>query len=65
VVTSVKPTPYVPQPGLFTSSFDEYIKGMVRSELAAEGVPLNEPFKNPDYIGYLSRQMNQIIKNNF
>lgn len=34
------------QPGLFTSPFEEYVKVLIKSELAESGVPLNEPFQN-------------------
>lgn len=32
------------QPDLFTSPFEEYVKVLIKSELAAGGVPTNEPF---------------------
>jgi len=35
------------QPGLYTSPFEEYIKVLIKSELAGGGIPTNEPFQNP------------------
>jgi hypothetical protein len=35
------------QPNLFTSPFEEYVKVLIRSELTADGIPINEPLKNP------------------
>ena len=35
------------QPSLFTSPFEEYVKVLIKSELAESGIPTNEPFKNP------------------
>lgn len=47
VVAGAKGGPYTitNQPNLFTSPFEEYVKLLIKSELAAEGVPTNEPFQ--------------------
>jgi hypothetical protein len=47
VVTVPKGGPYTitNQPSLFTSPFEEYVKLLIKSELAEQGVPTNEPFQ--------------------
>ena len=44
------PYTFTNQPGLFTSPFEEYVKVLIKSELAESGIPTNEPFENPKNI---------------
>ena len=48
------------QPSLFTSPFEEYVKVLIKSELAAGGVPTNEPFQNP--VNYVTQTITNIFK---
>jgi len=48
------------QPSLFTSPFEEYVKVLIKSELAAGGVPTNEPFQNP--LNYITQTITNIFK---
>ena len=41
------PYTFTNQPNLFTSPFEEYVKVLIRSEMANGGMPSNEPFQNP------------------
>jgi hypothetical protein len=54
------------QPDLFTSPFEEYVKVLIKSELAATGIPTNEPFQDsPNMINYLKKEVNKVVKKNF
>ena len=53
------------QPSLFTSPFEEYVKVLVRSELAAEGIPTDEPFENPGIVKNMMKDVSKVIKKNF
>ena len=68
VTTPGKQNPYTitNQPNLFTSPFEEYVKVLIRSELTADGIPINEPFQNsPDMIGELKKQVYKVVRKNF
>ena len=55
------------QPNLFTSPFEEYVKVLIRSELTAGGVPINEPFQDapPNAVKYLTKEVSKVIRKNF
>jgi hypothetical protein len=54
------------QPGLFTSPFEEYVKVLIKSELVAGGVPINEPFQDsPNIVNYLKKEVNKAVRKNF
>jgi len=54
------------QPNLFTSPFEEYVKVLIKSELAESGIPTNEPFQDsPNIINYLKKEVNKVVKKNF
>ena len=55
------------QPGLFTSPFEEYVKVLIKSELASDGIPINEPFQNtpPTIINHLKKEVNKVVRKNF
>jgi hypothetical protein len=68
VVTTGKGGPYTltNQPDLNTSPFEAYLKVLIKSELAAEGVPVTEPFQNPpNVIKYISNEVEKVIRKNF
>jgi len=48
------------QPSLFTSPFEEYVKVLIKSELASQGVPTNEPFQNP--LNYVTQTITNMFK---
>jgi len=54
------------QPGLFTSPFEEYVKVLIKSELAADGIPTNEPFQDsPNIVNNLKKEVNKVVRKNF
>ena len=54
------------QPDLFTSPFEEYVKVLIKSELAATGIPTNEPFQDSsNIVNYLKKEVNKVVKKNF
>jgi hypothetical protein len=60
------PYKFTNQPDLHTSPFEAYLKVLIKSELAAEGVPLTEPFQNPpDVVKYISNEVGKVIRKNF
>ena len=60
------PYTFTNQPDLYTSPFEAYMKVLIKSELAAEGVPLAEPFQNPpNVIKYISNEVGKVIRKNF
>jgi len=60
------PYKFTNQPDLHTSPFEAYLKVLIKSELAAEGVPLTEPFQNPpNVVKYISNEVGKVIRKNF
>lgn len=61
------PYTFTNQPNLFTSPFEEYVKVLIRSELANGGIPSNEPFQDtpPNIVNYLTKEVNKVIRKNF
>lgn len=59
-------TSYPAAAGLSGSPFDDYIKILVRSELASQGVPMNEPFQVNDVLanttGYFKAKAERLAK---
>lgn len=53
------------QPNLFTSPFEEYVKVLIKSELAESGIPTNEPFQNPGMVRNIMKDVNKVVKMNF
>ncbi len=54
------------QPDLFTSPFEEYVKVLIKSQLAESGIPTNEPFQDsPNIVNYLKKEVNKVVKKNF
>jgi hypothetical protein len=53
------------QPNLFTSPFEEYVKVLIKSELAESGIPTNEPFQNPAIMRTVLKDVSKVIKKNF
>jgi len=51
------------QPGLFTSPFEEYVKVLIKSELVADGFPINEPFQDshPNLVNYVQKHVIKAI----
>ena len=71
VVTTPKarggPYMFTNQPNLFTSPFEEYVKVLIRSELANGGIPSNEPFQDapPNIINNLKKEVHRVVRKNF
>ena len=61
------PYTFTNQPNLFTSPFEEYVKVLIRSQLAAEGVPMNEPFQNPgpNIVENIVKDVRKVTRMNF
>ena len=60
------PYTFTNQPNLFTSPFEEYVKVLIRSEMANGGMPSNEPFQDsPSIIRDLKKQVNKVVRKNF
>jgi len=61
------PYTFTNQPNLFTSPFEEYVKVLIRSELANGGIPTNEPFQDtpPNIVNYLTKEVNKVVRKNF
>jgi len=60
------PYTFTNQPNLFTSPFEEYVKVLIRSEMANGGIPSSEPFQDsPNMIRDLKKQVNKVVRKNF
>jgi hypothetical protein len=61
------PYTFTNQPNLFTSPFEEYVKVLIRSEMANGGMPTNEPFQDtsPNIVNYLTKEVNRVVRKNF
>jgi len=60
------PYTFTNQPNLFTSPFEEYVKVLIRSEMANGGIPSNEPFQDsPTIVDYATKEVKKVIRKNF
>lgn len=60
------PYTFTNQPNLFTSPFEEYVKVLIRSELANGGIPTDEPFQDtpPTIVNNLTKELNKLVRKN-